>query len=225
MRTVNKSGHRPRVVWVSATTSRETQRMEQKFLRDPRRIDLTGGSLSVPSVISHYALKCVNEEQKKRAVPRLLAALKPEAVLVFASSKERANKLATWLQEEKRIPTVALINDGRSNRLRARAIDRIERGLAKVLVATEMAARGLDIQRLSHVINYDLPMDAKAYLHRVGRVGRFNSRSGVAISLPTTADETQQLSRVEKALRIGITEATLSRGVFSPAASSAATKK
>eukprot|EP01138_Halocafeteria_seosinensis_P004114 gb/GECG01004206.1/.p1 GENE.gb/GECG01004206.1/~~gb/GECG01004206.1/.p1 ORF type:complete len:179 (+),score=15.71 gb/GECG01004206.1/:1-537(+) len=163
--------------------------------------------------LSIILLSVFRTGKKRNMVPRLMAATKPKAVLVFTNSKSKAVELSSWLREAKRIPTVELVNDGRNNKTRTRALNQIRTGSCSVLVATEMAARGLDIPSLTHVINYDLPQDVRAYIHRAGRVGRTNSpETAVCLSLTSSKEETIEMDDIGKVLNIKMNEAFLKEG-------------
>ena len=211
---LNRMTNRPQNIWVSVTSSDQIEKTASRYLPNFTRISTHEQDASeMPSSIEHYMLECVSEQQKKNMIPRLMAAVKPKGVIIFVNSKTTAMELSHWLFQEKNIPAVELINDGRNNKDRAKALSKIKRGSATVLIATEMAARGLDIPKLTHVINYDLPNFPREYIHRSGRVGRINStETGVSISLVSSKDEATRLNNIGKTLKVEINPVALKNG-------------
>ena len=150
----------------------------------------------VPDTISH-ALYPVPEHLKSQLLKRLLEEENMESVLIFTRTKHRADKIARDLQRAK-IPA-AVIHGNRSQSQRIAALDAFKRGRMRVLVATDIAARGIDVEGISHVINYDVPMQAEDYVHRTGRTGRAHA-IGEAYTLVTPADE-RMVNRIEFVLK------------------------
>jgi len=133
-------------------------------------------------------------------------------VLVFTRTKHGANRVAEQL-ERARIGAAA-IHGNKSQGARERALDAFRRGSTRVLIATDVAARGIDVQGVSHVINFDLPNEAESYVHRIGRTGRAGA-TGRAISL-CDRDERGLLTQIERLIRQRLAEwrddATIDRG-------------
>lgn len=150
----------------------------------------------VPDTVSH-ALYPVPEHMKSQLLKRLLDEKNLESVLVFTRTKHRADKIVRDLQRAK-IPA-AVIHGNRSQSQRIAALDAFKRGRMRVLVATDIAARGIDVEGISHVINYDVPMQAEDYVHRTGRTGRAQA-IGEAYTLVTPADE-RMVNRIEYVLK------------------------
>jgi ATP-dependent RNA helicase RhlE len=150
----------------------------------------------VPDTITH-ALYPVPEHMKSQLLKRLLQEENLESVLVFTRTKHRADKIVRDLQRAK-IPA-AVIHGNRSQSQRIAALDAFKRGKMRVLVATDIAARGIDVEGISHVINYDMPMQAEDYVHRTGRTGRAQA-IGEAYTLVTPADE-RMVNRIEFVLQ------------------------
>jgi ATP-dependent RNA helicase RhlE len=134
---------------------------------------------------------------KSQLLKRLLEEQHLESVLVFTRTKHRADKIVRDLQRAK-IPA-AVIHGNRSQSQRVAALDAFKRGRMRVLVATDIAARGIDVEGISHVINYDVPMQAEDYVHRTGRTGRAHA-IGEAYTLVTPADE-RMVNRIEYVLK------------------------
>ena len=149
-----------------------------------------------PDTITH-ALYPVPEHLKSQLLKRLLEENDMESVLIFARTKHRADKIVRDLQRSK-IPA-AVIHGNRSQSQRIAALDAFKRGHTRVLVATDIAARGIDVEGISHVVNYDVPMQAEDYVHRTGRTGRAHA-IGEAYTLVTPADE-RMVNRIEFVLK------------------------
>ena len=137
---------------------------------------------ATPETISH-ALYPVPEHMKFQLLKRLLEDAQMDSVLIFTRTKHRADRIVRDLQRAK--IQAAVIHGNRSQSQRVAALDAFKRGRMRVLVATDIAARGIDVEGISHVVNYDVPMQAEDYVHRIGRTGRAGLH-GRAVSL---ADE------------------------------------
>ena len=149
-----------------------------------------------PDTISH-ALYPVPEHLKFQLLKQLLEDDKMDSVLIFTRTKHRADRIVRDLQRAK-IPA-AVIHGNRSQSQRVAALDAFKRGHMRVLVATDIAARGIDVEGISHVVNYDVPMQAEDYVHRIGRTGRAQA-IGEAYTLVTPADE-RMVNRIEYVLK------------------------
>jgi ATP-dependent RNA helicase RhlE len=178
----------------SATMPPEIVQLARDFLRDPRMVRLNEEEVAAAGV-SHRAFP-IAAHQKTDLLIALLRDPAYSSVLVFARTKHRADRLARQL-DQKGID-VGVIHGNRSQRQRIHALESFRRGTHRVLVATDIAARGLDVEGISHVINYDAPQDAETYVHRVGRTARAQRR-GDAISFVTREDE-DEFSRTEQFL-------------------------
>lgn len=138
----------------------------------------------------------VPEHQKTEALHRLLADKEMESVLVFARTKHRADKIVKHLKKANILADV--IHGNRSQNQRVAALEAFRRGKARVLVATDIAARGIDVEGISHVVNYDMPRQAEDYVHRIGRTGRAQA-VGSAYTLVTPLEEAQ-VKKIERML-------------------------
>jgi ATP-dependent RNA helicase RhlE len=148
-----------------------------------------------PTTVTH-AIYPVIEQQKTDLLLDLLRRTATESVLVFTRTKHRANRVAAQL--DRAGYAVARLHSNRSQSQRQLALDGFRDGTFQVLVATDIAARGIDVTRISHVINYDMPDTSDAYIHRIGRTGRA-ARSGDAFTL-MTPDDRVMLRTIERAL-------------------------
>ncbi len=178
----------------SATFEPRIRGLAMEFLRSPAEVEVAARN-TVASTIEHIAHP-VDNSRKRELLTHLLATRFQERVLVFGKTKHGCNRLAEQL-EESGIKASA-IHGNKSQGQRQKALNEFKTGKCRVLVATDVAARGLDIPELPLVINYDLPMVAEDYVHRIGRTGR-NGATGEAISL-VAIDEGGLLSQVQKLL-------------------------
>jgi len=187
----------------SATMPPEIGEIASCLLREPERI--TVGDLATPPSTIEQQVYPVSQERKTEMLLHLLASAQTEGVLVFARTKHRAERLARQLCRA-RINAACLHGD-RSQPQREAALSGFRRGSIKVLVATDIAARGLDIRTVSHVVNYDLPNCPEAYVHRIGRTARAGA-SGTAWSM-ITAEDTQTLKAIERMVGHPLAQVTL----------------
>jgi len=166
----------------SATMPDDIRRLSSDFLRRPVTVQI--GHLAPVETVSH-ALYPVPEHLKSELLMALLRSTRTQSVLVFTRTKHRAKKLAEQLSRTGL--RVACLQGNLSQSRRQSAIDGFRDGSVQILVATDIASRGIDVTRISHVINYDMPDTADAYTHRIGRTGRVE-RLGDAYTLITAAD-------------------------------------
>ena len=178
----------------SATFSKEIETITKQFLRSPKLVEI--GHRAPVTTVEH-ALYPVAKERKLDLLFRLLRDKNLESVLVFSRTKHGADKIARKLSASG-IAT-ATLHGNRSQNQRTAALAAFKAGRARVLVATDIAARGIDVNGISHVINYDFPPQPDDYVHRIGRTGRA-SATGDAISFvtPDDADSVRALERLMK---------------------------
>ncbi len=157
--------------------------------------------------VEHLYVVC-EARDRPDVLRRLLGALRPERAIVFAHRSETADEVAAKLAHHG-VPAAEL-HAASDKRDRQRAMDDFRSGRVSVLVATDVAARGLDVAGVTHVFNLDVPTQAKAYLHRVGRTGRAGQK-GVAVTL-MTANEVRRVSRYESELGVTLTRVRLREG-------------
>jgi ATP-dependent RNA helicase RhlE len=167
----------------AATMPDEIRCLAREILVDPVTVQV--GKTAPPATISH-AIYPVQEHLKTPLLMKLLRETQADSILVFARTKRRAKRLGEQLSRAGYQAT-SLQGDLPQNRRQA-AMEGFRDGSYRILAATDLAARGIDVSRVSHVINYDIPDTAETYIHRIGRTGRA-SRSGDAFTLVTPADE------------------------------------
>jgi superfamily II DNA/RNA helicase len=177
----------------SATLDGTIGQLAKKLTRDPQRVDISSAQSKHENIEQrlHYA---DDARHKLKLVDHYLRGVDVDQAIVFTSTKRAADELAADLVSQG-FPAAALhgdMNQGQRNR----TLGNVRRGNIKVLVATDVAARGIDVPTISHVINYDLPRMAEDYVHRIGRTGRAG-RSGVAISLAGARDH-GQVKQIER---------------------------
>ncbi|MGL4722335.1 MAG: DEAD/DEAH box helicase [Desulfovibrionaceae bacterium] len=170
-------------VFFSATMPPAILDLARSYLKDPEIISITPRNLTVPAVEQIYF--DVKPYQKRDAVSRLLDVYDPRRCIVFCSTKKGVDDLTTVLQN--RGYSADALHGNLSQTQRDRVMDRFRKGAIDVLVATDVAARGIDIDEIDLVINFDLPNDVEIYVHRIGRTGRAG-RKGKACTLVTQRD-------------------------------------
>jgi ATP-dependent RNA helicase DeaD len=179
----------------SATIPKEIERIARRHLNDPHRISIKAKTATAETVRQRYWM--VSGLHKIDALTRILEVEPTEAVLVFVRTKTATGDLAERLAA--RGYGAAALNGDMEQKQREQTIERLRRGKLDILVATDVAARGLDVERISHVVNFDIPNDTEAYIHRIGRTGRAG-RKGEAI-LFVAPRERRLLGAIEKATR------------------------
>jgi len=167
-------------VMFSATMSPAIRKLSEKLLTKPKFVEAKRKT-AVASTIDHSVLM-VRGHDKKDLLMHLLALEGKERVLVFVRTKATADKLAKEIEEQVEGIKASPIHGDLQQRARERTLRNFKNGKFSVLVATDVAARGIDVNGITHVINYDLPMEPENYIHRVGRTGRAGA-SGIAISI------------------------------------------
>lgn len=178
----------------SATFAPEIKALAQQFMRNPVEVQVSPANSAAPKI--EHRLHPVDQSKKRDLLLHLLSIDSRQQRLVFSRTKHGADKLCRALCAAGH--KAAAIHGNKSQNARIRALDDFKSNRIQVLVATDIAARGIDIEDLPVVINYDLPMVAEDYVHRIGRTGR-NGRSGEAISL-ACADESDQLRAIHRLL-------------------------
>jgi len=179
----------------SATLEGQVEKVARALLKDPARIQVAGVKIKHDAITQHM-LQADDFRHKRKLLEHVLADETVDQAIIFTATKKGADNLAEKLKDSG-YACAALHGDMRQS-MRRRVIEQMQRKRFKVLVATDVAARGLDIRTLSHVINFDMPMQAEDYVHRIGRTGRGGS-TGMAYSLIGPQDW-QLFYRVQKFL-------------------------
>ena len=176
----------------SATFSDDIRTLAKGLVKNPIEISVTPRNATAPTV--SQSIYTVDKKQKAAVLTRLIHDNSWSQALVFTKTKHGANKLTKYLEAEGIV--AAAIHGNKSQGARTKALAGFKAGEVRILVATDIAARGLDIEQLPQVVNFDLPNVAEDYVHRIGRTGRAGS-TGTAISL-VSADEVDLLSDIER---------------------------
>jgi len=179
----------------SATMPKQIERIARRHLNKPQEISIKSRTATAETIRQRYWQ--VSGLHKLDALTRILEVEPFEAILMFVRTKTATSELAERL--EARGYAAAAMNGDMAQKQREQMVERLKKGSLDILVATDVAARGLDVQRISHVVNYDIPYDAEAYIHRIGRTGRAG-RQGEAI-LFVAPRERRMLYAIEKATR------------------------
>jgi len=187
----------------SATMPRPIRNIAQKYLKDPKEIMIKPDSTGVDTINQQYWM--VAGAKKAQALIRILEAATFDGVIVFVKTKSSTLDVAKSLED--RGFKVEALNGDIAQNARERTVNRLKSGHIDILVATDVAARGLDVDRISHVINYDMPSKAEPYVHRIGRTGRAG-RTGEAI-LFVNRNERWMLKVLERTTQRSIKEICL----------------
>ena len=200
---LKKTPPKRQIALFSATMPSAIRRIAQAYLHEPVEIAIKNKTTTAANIRQRYWY--VSGMQKLDALTRILEAEPFDAMLVFMRTKQATEEIAEKLKA--RGFSAAAINGDMIQAQRERAIAQLKDGQLDILVATDVAARGLDVDRISHVLNFDIPTDTEAYVHRIGRTGRAG-RSGEAI-LFVAPREKRMLQAIERATRQPISEMQL----------------
>ena len=191
------------VALFSATMPGPIHRVAQKYLNDPVEVRIQSKTSTVTTINQRYWQ--VTGMHKLDALTRILEVEDFDGMIIFVRTKNATVELAEKL--EARGYSASALNGDMNQALREKTIERMKKGSIDILIATDVAARGLDIDRMSHVVNYDIPYDTESYVHRIGRTGRAG-RQGEAI-LFVSPREKRMLAAIERATRQVITKMQL----------------
>jgi ATP-dependent RNA helicase RhlE len=184
-----------RTALFSATMPAEVESLAASLLRDPVRVEVSPPGKTVQAI--RQSVELVDTGAKRSRLAAILTGDGVGKAIVFTRTKRGADRVAENLEKDG-IPAAA-IHGNKSQNARQRALDEFRTGKARVLVASDIAARGIDVKDITHVVQYDMPDEPEAYVHRIGRTGR-NGAEGIAIAL-CAPDERAKLKAVEKLTR------------------------
>jgi ATP-dependent RNA helicase DeaD len=182
----------------SATMPKPIQNLAEKFMSNPEIIKIQAKEVTSPAVEQVYYE--VNERQKFDILCRLLDVENPELAVIFGRTKRRVDELSDALN--KRGYLAGGLHGDLNQRQRDVVMNKFREGNIDILVATDVAARGIDVSGVTHVYNFDIPQDPESYVHRIGRTGRAG-KTGVAVTF-VTPRQTGQLRSIEKAAKVKI---------------------
>lgn len=197
-RIVAMTGSKRQTVLFSATMPSEIEKLAREIQNDPQRIECEHGQMNVETI--DQSVMFVEQIDKADLLIRLIEERQMFRALVFTRTKHKASRIAKLLSRQ-RIDSDAIHGD-RTQGQRKRALDAFRNGKLQVLVATDVAARGIDVDSISHVINFEMPNEAETYVHRIGRTGRAGA-DGSAVSL-CNREEFSSLKAIEKLIERGI---------------------
>jgi len=193
---------RRQTMLLSATFPEEIERLAAQTLHRPKRVAI---GLALPAHTVSHTLYPVPQHLKKGLLIKLLKQTDTDSVLIFTRTKHRAQRLAKQIAQTGY--RVTSLHGDRTQGQRTSALKGFKQGTYQIMVATDIAARGLDIDGISHVINYDMPDTADAYIHRIGRTGRAK-RTGKAFTL-FTPDDRAVVQQIEKIMQQKLPQQTL----------------
>lgn len=189
---IRKCPKKRQTLMFSATIPEAVKGLASWALKDPREI-VIGQRVSAADTVDHSVWP-VNPMQKFSLLLGILEQINFESCLIFTRTRAGADRIARWLKAHDHV--VQAMHSDLPQRLRQKALEDFKQGKIEILIATDIASRGLDIAGISHVINYDVPQHAEDYVHRIGRTGRA-MKEGVAFTL-VASDEIAELSRIER---------------------------
>ncbi len=193
-RVITKLPAKRQTLFFSATMPPEIQKLADVLLSNPAKVEVTPASSTVDAI--EQSLYFTDKKDKPKLLLHLLKDASIETALVFTRTKHGADKVVKFLHREH--ITAAAIHGNKSQNARQNALSNFKSGNIRVLVATDIAARGIDIDDLSHVFNFDLPEVPETYVHRIGRTGRAGN-TGIAIAF-CDAEERQELKDIQKVI-------------------------
>jgi len=179
----------------SATMPEQIKRVANKYLDQPVHVKIAATTTTVETIEQRFVQ--VSQHNKLEALVRVLEVEKTEGIIIFVRTRNSCVELAEKL--EARGYASSPLHGDMNQQARERAVDQLKRGKLDIIIATDVAARGLDVERIGHVVNYDIPYDTEAYVHRIGRTGRAG-RTGMAI-LFVTHREMRMLRTIERATK------------------------
>jgi ATP-dependent RNA helicase RhlE len=194
---IAKATHRDRqTALFSATMPHEIEQLANGLLKNPVRVEVAPQGTTAGEI--KQSLVMARTKQKRKILSDMLADEAMKSVLIFARTKHGADRVTKDLERDGF--EAAVIHGNKSQNARQKALTGFREGKVRILVATDIAARGIDVPGISHVVNFDLPDEAESYVHRIGRTGR-NGADGIAITLcdPT---ENSKLRQVERIIRM-----------------------
>ena len=192
---IAKLPHKRQSLFFSATMSPKINALAKSLLKNPIHVEVAPQATTVELIEQHIFF--VDQNSKEKLLLKLLEHEHLTSILIFTRTKHRANKVATFLNKNN--INSSAIHGNKSQGARTKALKDFKTGRIKVLVATDIAARGIDIDNISHVINFELPNEPESYVHRIGRTARAGAE-GTAFSF-CAAEERNYLRDIEKLIR------------------------
>lgn len=189
---------------LSATMPAPVEKLAHRYMKSPEMVDLSEDRVVVDTIEQFYIT--VDEDRKRSLLLRILAAEKPSQAIVFTRTKRGADALYEQFSRRLKSNRIAAIHGDLPQRKRDRVIRELRSGQLRLLIATDVVGRGIDVSGISHIINYDIPEYCDDYVHRVGRTGRLSSdQNGRAITFVTLA-QGGELTNIEKRINTVLPE-------------------
>jgi ATP-dependent RNA helicase RhlE len=182
-------------VLFSATMPNEIAELAKGLLKNPIRVEVAPQSTAAAEIVQGVVF--ARTKQKRQVLSTMLADEAMKSVIIFSRTKHGADRVTKDLERDGF--KAAVIHGNKSQNARQKALNDFREGSVRILVATDIAARGIDVPGISHVVNFDLPDEAESYVHRIGRTGR-NGMDGIAITL-CDPSENSKLRQVERIIR------------------------
>lgn len=180
---------------LSATLPAPVERLAQKYMKKPQRIDMSEDTVVVDTI--EQFVVTVDRDRKLPSLMRVLAKERPQQCIVFVRTKRGADSLYKTFSKKLSSKKISIMHGDLPQRKRDRVIRELRSGQLRMLIATDVVGRGIDISGISHIVNYDIPEFCDDYIHRVGRTGRMSSESpGRAITF-VTREQGDELTRIE----------------------------
>jgi len=198
---INFIGEDTQIALYSATMPNEKLQTAYKFMRDPTHILIKNEELTLEGIRQYY-IAIEREEWKYETLTDLYNSIVIYQLMIYCNSKRRVESLSTQLIKDGF--TCSCIHGEMSSQERSQTMHKFRRGEHRILITTDLLARGIDVQQVSLVVNYDVPFDMENYIHRIGRSGRFG-RKGVALNFATTR-EFEQIKKLESFYQTQINE-------------------
>lgn len=191
-------GHCPeerQTLLLSATMPAPVEKLARRYMTKPKTVDLSEDNVVVDTIEQYYIT--VDENRKRSTLLRVIAQERPAQAIVFTRTKRGADKLSELFSKRLKSDRIAAIHGDLPQRKRDRVIKDLRAGKLRLLIATDVVGRGIDISGISHIINYDIPEFCDDYVHRVGRTGRLSSaENGRAITF-VRLDQGGELTNIE----------------------------
>ncbi len=178
---------------LSATLPPPVEKLAQRYMNNPQKVDVSTTDISPTSIEQYYLT--VDRDRKVGLLVKLLSELRPAQVLVFTRTKRMADELHHIFS--RRLPDVATLHSDLQQSVRDRVMKGFRAGEVRMLIATDVVGRGIDVSSVTHIINYDIPESCDDYVHRIGRTGRLSSADGGQAFTFVTRDQGEELTRIE----------------------------
>ncbi len=214
-RIAEKLHHKRQTALFSATMPKEVKSLTEDLLKDPVHVEVARQGTTAVEIDQSVVM--ARTKQKRALLSKMLGDDQYRSVIVFSRTKHGADRINRDLKRDGF--STAVIHGNKSQNARQAALNGFRKGRVRILVATDIAARGIDVPGISHVINFDLPDEAESYVHRIGRTGR-NGQSGIAITFCDPAEKAK-LKSVERVIRMRLKVASDHLGEPDPVASRA----